>query len=122
MRRRLGTFIPFVLFAVLVQLMAPIGVSRAVARVLSDPLAMAPICSAMSGASQDPSVPATPSHVDCCSFCAAGYGGPAIPDVPSAVAGVSGVYRDVVWHLFRDVSSRVRTGSNAQARAPPALV
>ena len=122
MRRRLGTFIPLVLIAVLVQLMAPIGVSRAVARILSDPLATAPICSGTSGASHDPSVPAAPSHLDCCSFCVVGYGGPAIPDAPSAVAGVSGVYRDVVWHLFRDASSRVRSGSNAQARAPPAMV
>jgi Protein of unknown function (DUF2946) len=121
MRRRLGTLIPFVVLAVLAQFMAPIGLSRAVARAMSDPLAMAPICSGLSDAGHNSSTPASPTHADCCSFCGLGYGGSAVPIAPSAIARVSGFYRSVVWQSFRDVSSPERSGSNAQARAPPAV-
>ena len=45
MRRRLEVFIPIVLLAILVQLMAPIAAFRVVANAVSDPLYMATICS-----------------------------------------------------------------------------
>jgi hypothetical protein len=120
MRRRLGTFIPFALLAVLVQLMAPIGISRAVAQTMSDPLATVPICSGMADAARDPSAPAAPAHIDCCSFCGIGYGGSIAPDAPAA-RSVERSYRHVVWHSYRNVSQWERVGSNAQARAPPTL-
>src|SRR4051812_24403187 len=45
MRRRPGRFLPIVLLALLVQILAPIGVSWATSIALSDPLASAVICS-----------------------------------------------------------------------------
>jgi hypothetical protein len=141
MRRRLEFFIPIVLFAVLVQLMAPIGAFRAVAQAVSDPLAMASICSGMS-ASEGQAMPShTPdSHADCCAFCAAGHGGtpsprgvgggPAPPPPPPTAVidpplpvfvHLQRQYQRVVWLESTDAVSAVRVGSNAQARAPPAF-
>jgi hypothetical protein len=122
MRRRLETFIPIVLFAVLVQLLAPIGAVRAVAMALSDPLAMAPICSGLADGSHQPSSPAHPAHDDCCALCAAGHGNAIAIDPPDArPVGLSRPYRPVVWHDGVAAASAARTGSNAQARAPPAI-
>jgi hypothetical protein len=121
MRRRLEFFIPIVLFAVLVQLMAPIGAFRAVAQAVSDPLAMASICSGMT----DSEGQATPSHApaahaDCCAFCAAGHGGAALIDPPIPVfVHLQRLYQRVVWLQSTDAAPAVRIGSNAQARAPP---
>jgi Protein of unknown function (DUF2946) len=119
MRRRLETFIPIVMLAVLVQLLAPIGAVRAVARAVSDPLAMAQICSGLAGSHQ-PSSPA-PAHDDCCAVCAVGHGTPvaASPPAPGFVV-LNRLYQRVIWQDGIAVAYAVRTGSNAQARAPPA--
>lgn len=120
MRRRLETFIPIVLFAVLVQLMAPIGAVRAAARAISDPLAMASICAGRANAAHDPSTPGNPAHNDCCVLCAVGHGGAFAIDPPAPrLAGLHRPYRPVLWPEGAEVTSSVRTGSNAQARAPP---
>ena len=77
MRRRLEAFIPIVLLAILVQLMAPIAAFRVVANAVSDPLYMATICSGMAS-SQDASqtTPAKTQHdgANCCAFCGGGLG------------------------------------------------
>jgi hypothetical protein len=121
MRRRLELFIPIVLFAVLVQLMAPIGAFRAVAQAVSDPLAMASICSGMStGEGQGTPSHAPAAHADCCAFCAAAHGGIAVLDPPMPVfVTLQRQYQRVVWLQSTDAVSAVRIGSNAQARAPP---
>lgn len=119
MRRWLGTFIPLVMLAVLAQLMAPVGASRAVARAMFDPLARVQICSEISSSSRDPSVPATPPHVDCCSFCAIGHGGSVAQDAPVIPVDALRRYRNIAWHPLQEVSSATRAGSNFQARAPP---
>jgi hypothetical protein len=51
MRRRLELFIPIVLLAVLVQMLAPIAAFRVVAYASSDPLYVASICEGMTSAS-----------------------------------------------------------------------
>lgn len=123
MRRRLEFFIPIVLFAVLVQLMAPIGAFRAVAQAVSDPLAMASICSGMSaGEGQTMPSGAPSTHADCCAFCATAHGGVAVIDPPMPVfVTLQRQYQRVVWLQSTDAVSAVRIGSNAQARAPPAF-
>jgi hypothetical protein len=122
MRRRLERFIPIVLFAVLVQLIAPIGAFRAVAQLVSDPLAMAPICSGMIAAADGQTMPSqTPdAHADCCAFCPSAHGGPALFDPPAPVfVQLQRQYQRVIWLEATDAVSGVRVGSNAQARAPP---
>jgi hypothetical protein len=125
MRRRLERFIPIVLFAVVVQLMAPIGAFRAVAQLVSDPLAMATICSGMTAAADGQTMPShsQDTHAaDCCAFCPTAHGGPALIDPPTPVfVHLQRQYQRVVWLEAIDIMSGVRVGSNAQPRAPPLL-
>jgi len=122
MRRRLEFFIPIVLFAVLVQLMAPIGAFRAVAQAVSDPFAMASICSGMNSSEGQGAPSHAPVHADCCAFCATAHGGIAVIDPPVPVfVTLQRQYQRVVWLQSTDAVSAVRIGSNAQARAPPAF-
>jgi hypothetical protein len=123
MRRRLELLIPIVLFAVLVQLIAPIGAFCAVARAVSDPLGMVSICSDMTPADGQMMPSHAPNaHADCCAFCAAGHSGSAAIDPPAPVfVTLQRQYQRVVWLEATDVLPTVRVGSNAQARAPPTL-
>ena len=123
MRRRLELFIPIVLFAILVQLIAPIGAISAVAHAVSDPLAMASICSEMTAAERQTMPSHAPNaHADCCAFCAAGHGGSAVIDPPAPVfVTLQRQYQRVVWLEATDLMPAVRVGSNTQARAPPTL-
>src|ERR1700753_3059606 len=98
MRRRLELFIPIGLLAIVVQLMAPIGAFRAVAHVVSDPLAMASICSDMMASDQQSAPAHTPDSHDCCAFCAAALGGTVALDLPAPVfVTLQRQYQRVVW-------------------------
>lgn len=122
MRRRLEIFIPIVLFALLVQILAPIGAFRAVANAVSDPLAMASICSGMASASERQNTPDDLPAAPCCAFCA-GAQGAALASVDTAPAFTpwQPEFHRVNWREPTGMASAVRTGSNAQARAPPAI-
>ena len=125
MRRRLELFIPIVLLAVLVQLLAPIAAFRMVAYATSDPLYMASICSGMMS-SDDAShtAPAKAPHDNgnCCAVCAAGYGGAVAIDPPPLVfVSLQRQYQLVSWLEPADPIPALRIGSNTQARAPPTL-
>jgi hypothetical protein len=125
MRRRLEAFIPIVLFAILVQLMAPIAAFRVVANAVSDPLYMATICSGMAS-SQDAAQtsPAKTQHhvANCCAFCGGGHGGTVAVDPPPLVfVTLQRQYQLVAWLEAADPTPAARAGSNTQARAPPQL-
>jgi hypothetical protein len=120
MRRRLETFVPIVLFAVLVQLLAPIGAFRAVASAVSDPLAMASICSGMASTSEGQNSPADLPAVQCCAFCVCAHGAAVVStDAASGFTPWQPEFYRVAWLEPTGAASTVRTGSNAQARAPP---
>jgi hypothetical protein len=122
MRRRLRAYIPIVLFAVLVQLLAPIGAFRAVASSVSDPLAMASICSGMASAPDSQDGPAHQAAGQCCAFCICEHGaGVASADAPPGFSPWRPDFQFVTWCEPSGVALAVPTGSNAQARAPPAL-
>ncbi len=122
MRRRLGTYLPIVMFAVLMQLFAPIGATWAAASAYADPLGFAPICSGQSdhaGNTGDPSgQPA--SHSTCCPLCVLAHAGSTAltpTEAPFVALQVSG--QRVVW-LADDPAPRTRgSASHTQARAPP---
>ena len=123
MRRRLELFIPIVLLAVLVQLLAPIAAFRVVAYASSDPLYMASICTEMTS-DADRQVPSnTPhSHAGCCAFCAVSHGGGIAVEPPSPVfLTLQLQFQRIAWLEASDPAPTVRVGSNAQARAPPSL-
>jgi hypothetical protein len=121
MRRRLEKFVPIVLFAALVQLLAPIGAFCAVARAVSDPFAVSMICSEMTAADgQTMPSQAPDAHRDCCAFCAIAHGGSAVIDPPPPVfVTLQRQYQRVVWLQAIETVPTVRIGSNSQARAPP---
>ena len=120
MRRRLASFIPIVLFAVLVQLLAPIGTFRAVASTVSDPVAMAAICSGMAADADHRSAPDAPAP--CCSFCACAQAMTLAMDAPPpGLVRLQRAFRPVVWMEAAAAVVPLRVGSNAQARAPPAV-
>jgi hypothetical protein len=123
MRRRLEAFIPIVLLAVLVQLIAPIAAFRVVAFAVSDPLYMMSICSEMAPSQDAQSAPSAPhNHGDCCAFCGAGHGGSIAVDPPPLIfVSLQRQYQRVSWLQAADPMPTVRVGSNAQARAPPSI-
>ncbi len=125
MRRRLEIFIPIVLLAILVQLIAPVVAFRAVANAFADPLSMASLCSEMASAQEGlQTAPGKASHdcPHCCAFCAAGHGGVIALDPPPLIFVVlQRRYRLVSWLQAADTMPIVRIGSNAQARAPPSI-
>lgn len=121
MRRRLERFIPIVLLALLAQLIAPVGAFHAVAHAVSDPLYLASICSSASSDSGH-SLPSDDSatHRGCCVACGAGIGGAVAVDPPQPVfIGLHRQYQQIVWLEAWEALPAIRTGSNAQARAPP---
>jgi hypothetical protein len=119
--RRLEAFIPIVLLAVLVQLMAPIAAFRVVAYASTDPLYMTSICSGMTSSPDAETAPGTQhSHGDCCAFCGAGHGGGVALDPPAPIfVTLQRHYQRISWLEAADAMPTVRAGSNTQARAPP---
>ena len=125
MRRRLEIFIPILLLAVLVQLIAPIAAFRVAAYAASDPLYMASICTGMTSSPNAQTAPGKTehSHGDCCAFCGAGHGGGtnAIAPPPLIFVNLQRNYQLLSWLQAADPIPPLRIGSNAQARAPPAF-
>jgi Protein of unknown function (DUF2946) len=124
MRRRLEVFIPIVVLAVLVQLMAPIAAFRVVAYATTDPLYLASLCSQMTSASETPADPAKTQHQhgDCCAFCVGSHGGAvAVDPPPLTFASLQRQYQQISWLEATEAMPVFRVGSNAQARAPPSF-
>jgi Protein of unknown function (DUF2946) len=122
MRRRLEKFLPIVLIALLVQILAPIGSCWAAAIAASDPLPSAEICHTDSGQGPGAGDQGGPhrAHDGACAICCAAQAGAAL-DTPQ-IAAIAEPYRVTALVVWRDAATdlvRTRTGSNAQARAPP---
>jgi len=123
MRRRLQKYIPIVLIALMVQVLAPVAACLAVAIAASDPLRIAEIChdsaSVAVGQQGDQNGPRS-EHGSGCSVCCLASANASI-DTPSPVA-LGAPYREtarVAWHEQAVDLSMFRVGSNAQARGPP---
>jgi len=122
MRRRLELFIPIVVLAVLVQLIAPIAAFRVVAYATSDPLYLASICTESSHASQTAPADTQHDHGECCAFCGAGHGASvALASPPLIFVTLQSQYQQISWLEAAEAMPIVRVGSNTQARAPPSF-
>ena len=124
MRRRLEIFIPIVVLAVLVQLLAPIAAFRVVAYATTDPLYLATLCSGMTSASDTQTDPAgTPHrHGDCCAYCVGSHGGAVPVDPPPLIfVSLQRRYQQISWLEATEAIPAIRIGSNTQARAPPSI-
>src|SRR3954468_10156945 len=122
MRRQLQKFLPVFLIALAVQILAPIASSWTAAIAVSDPLGAAEIC--FNDPSQGPASGDRGAnhraHDRLCSICCAAQAGAAL-DTPSQPASVLTDRQPsrVTWHNRAPDWVVARTGSNAQARAPP---
>ena len=122
MRRRLAKFLPIVLIALMVQILAPIGACWAAAFAISDPLLAVEICHSdpASASGQTDQGGEHRARGGACSMCCAAQAN-ATFDTPQAIA-VAVPYRDVarvVWRDHAPAPSLFRAGSNTQARGPP---
>jgi hypothetical protein len=122
MRRRLARFLPIVLIALTVQILAPIGACWAAAFAISDPLLAGEICRSdpASVSGQTDRGGEHRGHDGACSICCAAQASASF-DAPQASA-VATPYRDVARVIWRDQAeglSQFRVRCHAQARAPP---
>lgn len=120
MRRRLKNFLPIVLVALLVQILAPIGACWAASLAASDPLAAATIChgDAGSGAGQGGQT-GHDAHDGCCSACSVLQTGAPVDSPQVAAQTVERLPSRIAWLDFASKFDRSRAGLSAQARAPP---
>ena len=122
MRRRLQKYLPIVLIALLVQILAPIAASWAAAVVATDPLGAGEICHSLptSDTAQNDQGSDPRAHGGACPICCVVQASSSL-DTPQAIV-VAMPYRTaapVVWYDQVPALARAPTGSNAQARAPP---
>jgi hypothetical protein len=124
MRGRLQKFLPIVLLALAMQILAPIAACWAAAVAAADPLRQTSvICHDAAGSTFGPGDHAggQGAHAGACSICCVAQANASF-DAPQP--GFATPARDAVRLVWRDtVSERAtsRVGSNAQARAPPGL-
>ena len=120
MRRRFQRFLPIVLIALVVQILAPVGATFAAAIAASDPLAAAPMCHGGEGGPASHDDQNGRARDGACSVCCAAQAGAALDTPTSAPSAV--LHRIAVRLVWREEApdlTPVRAGSNAQARAPP---
>ena len=122
MRRPLQKFLPIVLIALAVQILAPIAASWAAAGAASDPLLSGEICHGLPDATsgQGDQTGDPHAHDGACLICCAAQASASF-DAPLQIA-FAAPYRQttrVVWRVSAVDAAPSRTGSNTQARAPP---
>jgi hypothetical protein len=123
MRRRLKNFLPIVLVALMVQILAPIGACWATSLAASDPLAFASICHVDAGGGTGPGdQTGGHAHDGCCSICSVLHtGAPIDTPQPAAAIAVERAASEIVWHDFAAGLDRSPASSHARARAPPSF-
>jgi hypothetical protein len=122
MRRRLWRFFPIVLIALTVQILAPIGACFAASIAASDPLHASAICSGVaSAAGQADQTGGHRAHDGSCSLCCAAHASAPVDTPQTAVKTPYGDPGRVVWLDHAPDLLGSRTGSHAQARAPPQM-
>jgi hypothetical protein len=125
MRRRTQKYLPIVLIALMVQIVAPVGACWAAAIAASDPLRNVEICHdpASVPAQQDDQSAPHREHGSACAICCLASAGASI-DTPNLALLVV-PYRETAQIARHDQAAQLpgaRVGSNAQARAPPLSV
>ena len=124
MRQRLQTYLPAFLLALMMQIIAPIGASWAMASALSDPLAAfgsAAICH-IAGEKTDSQSDQTSHHVRdgaCALCCLVAHAGASLDTSKIAVAVPYRSSLAVIWHKAAQNLRDSETGRHAKARAPP---
>jgi hypothetical protein len=121
MRARLQKFLPVVLLALVMQVLAPIAACWAAGEAVADPLGA--ICHSVSeqGAPNDQTGSPT-AHSGTCALCCLAQASASLDSPPHTTLAVP--FRHAKRVVWRDALASIVTshgGSNAQARAPPHL-
>ena len=121
MRARLQKFLPLVLLALAMQVLAPIAACLAAGQAVADPLSASIICHSASeqGGLNDPA--GTPvAHAGTCALCCLAQVGASPDSPPHAALSVPLRHAQrVVWRAAEAFAGAAHKGTNAQARAPP---
>jgi len=124
MRRHLSKFLPVILTALMVQILAPVAACWAAFMAASDPLSAIEICYGSPASVPGPSDHGGgASHDGACFNCCVLHASASF-DPPRVATFVSShrEVRRVVWGHYVLSFLAARTGSNAQARAPPQAI
>ncbi|MBR0775839.1 DUF2946 domain-containing protein [Bradyrhizobium diazoefficiens] len=122
MRARLQKFLPIVLLALVMQVLAPIAACFAAGQAVPDPLSAAVICH--SPAEQGGLIDQTgsPAHAGACALCCLAQANASLDSPPQAALAIPLRHVErVAWHAADVSAVVVHKGSSAQARAPPRI-
>ena len=120
MRVRLQKFLPVVLLALVMQVLAPIAACWAAGQAVADPLSAAAICHSASeqGAPSDQGTPT--AHAGACALCCLAQANASFDSPPHTTLSVPIRHAErVVWHEADASAVAAHKGSSAQARGPP---
>ncbi|MEH2485695.1 DUF2946 family protein [Bradyrhizobium sp. AZCC 2230] len=120
MRVRLQKFLPIVLLALVMQVLAPIATCWAAGQAIADPLGTV-ICYSVSeqGAPSDQNGSAT-AHAGACALCCLAQANASFDSPSHATLSVPVRHAErVVWHDADASAPAAHKGSSAQARGPP---
>lgn len=124
LRQRVAWFLPVALFALMLQILAPVGASLTTAAALADPLHGTEICHSDVGSDAAPGDQGGDHHAGSldCMLCCLSHAGGAL-DTPKPVVQFVLVRESiqVVWRGQALDLPRATTSPTAQARAPPTL-
>jgi hypothetical protein len=120
MRQRLQGFLPILLIALMVQILAPIGAAWMAAAAVSDPLRLVEICHSGAGSSPAQGDRGGQHADDSCGSCCIAQAAASLDTPQSATLTAPDLEtRRIVWHPSALRLAAPRIGSNAKARAPP---
>lgn len=118
MRARLQKFLPVVLLALAMQVLAPIAACLAAGQAVADPLSAAAICHSASEQGDRTGTPA--AHGAACALCCLAQASASLDSPPHAAFTVPFRRAEhVVWHVADRSTISAYRGTSTQARAPP---
>jgi len=121
MRARLQKFLPVVLLALVMQVLAPIAACWAAGQAVADPLQSAVICHSASeqgGPNDQTGTP--PAHTGACALCCLAQANASLDSLPQTALSMPFRHAErVVWDAAGVSTVAAHKGSSAQARGPP---
>ena len=121
MRSRLQKFLPLVLLALAMQVLAPIAACLAAGQAVADPLSAAVIChSASEQGGPNDQTGAPTAHGAACALCCLAQANASLDSPPHVALAIPFRHAEpVVWRTADAPTVSIHKGSSAQARAPP---
>ncbi|MGY4624226.1 DUF2946 domain-containing protein [Bradyrhizobium sp. USDA 4486] len=124
MRARLQKFLPLVLLALAMQVLAPIAACWSAGQAMADPLHAAVICHSAGeqGSDLNDRTGTPTAHGAACALCCLAQAGASLDSPPQLAVSIPLRRAErVSWHSAEVTVVAAHKGSNAQARAPPHL-